>query len=199
MKKRIEQRATELHTVWEYRILRSDRRTVALQIKDGALFVRAPRYMTEQAIEAFVQSHADWIEKHMGRAWAAEAVEPLDENTLDALVTEAKRVIPERVAYYADRLGVTYGRVTVRRQRTRWGSCSAQGNLNFNVLLMLAPPEVLDAIVVHELCHRKHMNHSRAFYDEIISVYPAYHAHNAWLKQNGALLMARLPRKNERL
>ena len=182
----------------EYRIIRSDRRTLALQIKDGALLVRAPRRVSERQIADFVASHQAWIEKHLPRAEAAVAVELLTEDALDALVQEAKRVIPERVAYYADRLGVRYGRVTVRCQRTRWGSCSASGNLNFNALLMLAPPEVLDAIVVHELCHRKQMNHSRDFYAEVLSVCPTYHEHNAWLKQNGALLMARLPRKNER-
>ncbi len=181
----------------EYRVIRSDRRTLALQIKDGELLVRAPRRVSERQIADFVASHKAWIEKHLPRAEAAAAVEPLTENALDALVQEAKRVIPERVAYYAERLGVRYGRVTVRCQRTRWGSCSTVGNLNFNALLMLAPPEVLDAIVVHELCHRKQMNHSRSFYDAVMTVCPDYRIHNAWLKQNGALLMARLPRKEE--
>ncbi len=186
---------------WAYQILRSDRRTVALQIKDGALLVRAPRRMSERDIAAFVASHASWIERHLSVAVAqeraVEAVAPLSEPEMARLVREAKRVIPERVAYYAARLGVSYGRVTIRRQRTRWGSCNAKGDLNFNALLLLAPPEVLDAIVVHELCHRKQMNHSRAFYDEILAIYPDYHTHNAWLKQNGALLLKRLPRKDE--
>ena len=179
----------------EYRTVRSDRRTLALQIKDGELLVRAPRRVSERAIAEFVAAHEPWIAKHLPRAQAAQAVVPLDEEELDALVREAKRVIPARVVHYAALLGVDYGRVTVRHQRTRWGSCSAKGNLNFNALLLLAPTEVLDAIVVHELCHRKQMNHSRAFYREIAAVCPDYAVQNAWLKENGAALLARLPRK----
>ena len=179
----------------EYRTVRSDRRTLALQIKDGELLVRAPRRMSERQIADFVASHEDWIEKHLTRAQRVSDVVPLTEDELEVLVREAKRVIPARVAYFAERIGVSYGRVTIRRQRTRWGSCNAKGDLNFNALLLLVPPEVLDAIVVHELCHRKEMNHSRAFYDAVLSAYPAYPTHHAWLKENGRLLLARLPRK----
>ena len=83
---------------------------------------------------------------------------------LRALSDKAREVIAARVAYYAPRIGVTYGKITIRRQRTRWGSCSSRGGLSFNCLLMLAPPEALDSVVVHELCHRKEMNHSDRFY-----------------------------------
>ncbi|MBQ1233170.1 MAG: M48 family metallopeptidase, partial [Clostridia bacterium] len=81
-----------------------------------------------------------------------------------------------------------------RTQKTRWGSCSSKGNLNFNCLLLLAPPEVLDCIVVHELCHRKQMNHSSAFYAEVLRVMPDYHTRHAWLKKNGTALMGRVNR-----
>ena len=91
-------------------------------------------------------------------------------------------------------VGTDYGRVTIRCQRTRWGSCSAKGNLNFNCLLLLAPPEALDSVVVHELCHRKHMNHSAAFYAEVLRVFPDYRKWNGWLREHGAALLARVPR-----
>jgi predicted metal-dependent hydrolase len=106
---------------------------------------------------------------------------------------QARSVFPERTAHYASLLGVTFGRITLRMQRTRWGSCSAKGNLSFNCLLLLAPPEVLDSVVVHELCHRKHMDHSPAFYAEILRVFPDYDRRDRWLKENGPLLLARLP------
>ena len=105
---------------------------------------------------------------------------------------EAVRVIPARVAYFAPLVGVTYGRITIRNQRSRWGSCSSKGNLNFNCLLMLAPPEVLDSVIVHELCHRLEMNHSKRFYAHVHRVYPEYDRAHAWLKEHGTELMLRM-------
>ena len=93
---------------------------------------------------------------------------------------------------YAEKLGVSYGRITIRNQRSRWGSCSGKGNLNFNCLLMLAPPEVLDSVVVHELCHLRQMNHSERFYAEVLRVFPDYWRCHRWLKENGGALMQRM-------
>ena len=119
---------------------------------------------------------------------AMGTVTPLTQEELLALTERARRVIPERVRYYAERLGVSYGRITIRHQKTRWGSCSSSGNLNFNCLLMLAPPQVLDAVVAHELCHRREMNHSKRFYELLYSVCPEYRKWNGWLKKNGTTL-----------
>ena len=108
------------------------------------------------------------------------------------LADQALKVIPERVKYYAEKVGVTYGRITIRNQRSRWGSCSSKGNLNFNCLLMLTPPEVIDSVVVHELCHRKELNHSDRFYAEVLRVFPDYWKWDKWLKDNGNMLMMRM-------
>ena len=94
-----------------------------------------------------------------------------------------------RVAKYASIVGVTIGRITIRSQRRHWDSCSAKGNLNFNCLLMLAPSEVLDYVVVHELCHRKYMNHSKQFWAEVAKVMPDYKKCERWLKEEGSLLI----------
>lgn len=111
---------------------------------------------------------------------------------IEALKAQAKVVIPEKVKHYAPLVGVDYGRITIRCQRTRWGSCSSKGNLNFNCLLMLMPDEVIDSIVVHELCHRKQMNHSAAFYNEVSKVFPEYKRCQKWLKENGGKIMKRI-------
>jgi hypothetical protein len=110
------------------------------------------------------------------------------------LAEQALKEIPPRVRHYADLFGVTYGRITVRNQTTKWGSCTAKGNLNFNCLLMLAPREVLDSVIVHELAHRKHMDHSKQFYEEVLKVFPDYHKWDKWLKDNGGILIKRMKR-----
>lgn len=121
------------------------------------------------------------------------ALPPFTEAELKEMTKKAKEIIPERAAYYAPLVGVDYGRITIRHQRTRWGSCSAKGNLNFNCLLVLTPPEVLDSVVVHELCHRKYMNHSAAFHTLLDEVFPAYKSARKWLIAHEAELIGRLP------
>ena len=179
----------------EYQIIRSSRKTIGLEITaDGRLLVRAPYRVPVREIEQLILSRRSLIEKHQARAQEVRrSVDPLTAEELGVLAEEALRVIPSRAAYYASLIGVDYGRVTIRAQRTRWGSCSSKGNLNFNCLLMLAPQEVLDSVIVHELCHRKEMNHSERFYAEVLRVFPEYHRWHRWLKDHGPALMAKLP------
>ena len=150
-------------------IIRSKRKTAALQIaEDGHLIVRVPLRCTEKEIISFIDSNKGWIEKHTEkvrlRNQELEKLELFTRQDIEDMAQKALKVIPERVKYYAEKLGVKYGGITIRNQKTKWGSCSSQGNLNFNCLLMAAPPEVVDSVVVHELCHRLHMNHSKEFY-----------------------------------
>ncbi len=174
----------------EYQVIRSDRKTVGLQIKNGVLTVRAPRRLSEKRIQEIVAARRLWIEKHLNQTPPSQP--PFTKEELAALTAQAKAYIPTRVAHFAALMGATFGKVTIRKQRTRWGSCSSKGNLNFNCLLMLAPPEVIDSVVVHELCHLKEMNHSKAFYTEVLKYCPSYYEHRAWLKSSGKMLIARL-------
>ena len=109
------------------------------------------------------------------------------------LADKARIFIPERVKYYAEVIGVDYGRITIRCQKTRWGSCSSKGNLNFNCLLMLMPSEVIDYVVVHELCHRRVMDHSARFWAEVEREYPDYRRQIQWLNAEGEALLDSLP------
>lgn len=181
------------------RIIRSPRRTLSLQVKnDGQVIVRAPKHVTLQEIAAFVRKNSAWLHKHLEKVRkekelnAASPVQPLTMEDIQKLADEALRVIPDRVAHFAPLVGVTYGRITVRNQRTRWGSCSSKGNLNFNCLLMLAPPGILDYVVVHELCHRKEMNHSPKFWAEVAKVMPDYKERQKWLRTEGSSIMRRM-------
>ena len=176
-----------------YRVIRSNRKTTSIQIdRQGEVIVRCPVGMPMERIEALVEEHRPWLEKHLALVPRRCEVEKLSPEELDALGKQAVEVFPKRVAHFAERIGVTYGRITIRNQRTKWGSCSSKGNLNFNVLLMLAPPEVLDYIVVHELSHRKHLNHSPLFWAEVERILPDYRQQERWLKANGHMLMSRL-------
>lgn len=99
------------------------------------------------------------------------------------LIKKAHILIPLRVEHYAPIVGVSYNRVSIKDVKSRWGSCSADGNLNFNYRLVSFPMEILDYVVVHELCHRLHMNHSKDFWNEVERVIPDYKEKRAWLKE----------------
>ena len=180
--------------IMEYTIIRSDRKSVTIQITpDGKVLVRCPKGAKNRDIQAVVEAKRDWIESNLREIAARPVMPKLTRPQLKALAQQAADSLPRLAQQYAARAGVTYGRISIRAQRTRWGSCSSEGNLNFNCLLMLAPPQVQAYVVVHELCHRKQMNHSDRFWQEVARVMPDYRIHKQWLKDNGSSLMARLP------
>lgn len=180
----------------EITIIRSDRKTLSIELKADEIIARAPKRMKDDAIFNFIISKKNWIYKHLDalakRKESLSDEKPFSDDELKSLAQKAAKIIPERVKFYAEKIGVTYGRITIRAQKTRWGSCSSKGNLNFNCLLSLFPLEIIDSVVVHELCHRKQMNHSPEFYKEIDRVFPDYKRCRKRLKDNGAAYMSRL-------
>lgn len=107
-------------------------------------------------------------------------------NTLEKRYKNAARAQFEaRTAHYQAITGGHYTSITIRDQKTRWGSCSSRGTLSFNYRLIFAPPMVLDYVVVHELCHLTHMNHSKEFWNKVASVMPDYRVYRKWLKEHG--------------
>jgi predicted metal-dependent hydrolase len=183
-----------------YKVIRSRKRRKSLSLQitpDARIVVRAPYFATNDEIRRFVEANQGWIERNAARMekrkeeLARNPYGKITEDEIRKLSELAARTIPPRVAVYAAEIGVTYGRITIRNQKTRWGSCSAKGNLNFNCLLMLVPPDVQDYVIVHELCHRKQMNHSRLFWNEVEKILPDYRERDRWLKENGGQLIAR--------
>jgi len=175
------------------RVVRCRRKTVGIQVTDeGEIVVRAPLRISEKEIRRILEEKRGWIEKGLAKVREREKAPKLTETEIRALANEALRDIPPRTAEWARRIGVGYGRITIRNQKSRWGSCSAKGNLNFNCLLMLCQEEVRDYVVVHELCHRKELNHSPRFWAEVERTLPEYRKALKWLKSEGQALIARL-------
>ena len=176
-------------------VIYSSRRTMGLEVTaDGRVKARVPNRTADAVVEKFVKERAGWIaEKYLlqkarqEKQKLARGTRDYEQNpALEARYRElARAVIGQRVSYFAAKMGVTYGRISIRDQKTRWGSCSGRGNLNFNWKLVLMPPEVLDYVVVHELAHRKQMNHSPLFWAEVGRVLPDYESRRRWLEGHG--------------
>lgn len=170
-----------------YELIRAKRRSMSLKVDlDGTITVRAPYRTSVQTADWFVEGHRDWIEVRLkaGERIMAERPSYTDQERAEGR-KRAAEVIRARCGHYALLMGVSYGTITIREQKTRWGSCSAKGNLNFNWKLVLMPPEILDYVVVHELAHRLQMNHSAAFWAEVGKILPDYRERRQWLKVNG--------------
>lgn len=176
----------------QFRMIRSSRKTLGLEVRtDGSLVIRAPLRMSKKKICEFIRQKETWIYEHRKTA----AIRQEKRNMMDGkrmtdeekqeLAQKACVIIAEKVSFFAQKMGVTYGKITIRDQKTRWGSCSSKGNLNFNFRLLLAPEKVLDYVVVHELCHRKQMNHSEQFWAEVEAILPDYRIQMLWLKHHG--------------
>ena len=175
-------------------IVHSARKTVAITVKNGRVAARAPYGVSDARVMDFVRKNMDWIMTQFAKIKEAE-IKKEPAFTMDELRDFADRleeILPARLEYWSKKIGVTYNRVTIRNQKTRWGSCSSKGNLNFNCVLALAPEFVQDYIFVHELCHRKEMNHSPRFYGLVKSVLPDYERAEKWLKTEGGKIIERL-------
>ncbi len=188
--------ATESYHVYDYgdlklhyKLIRCDRKSYEVQIKPGGeVAIRAPFSLPDSVITEFLIQREDWIKSKYYEQCKVRDRKETDETSLKLekrYRTAAMEYIPKRVAFYADVMGVSYGRITIRDAKTRWGSCSSIGNLSFSWRLMLAPFSVLDYVVIHELCHRIQMNHSKDFWRLVEQYCPDYKMKRKWLKENG--------------
>ena len=188
----------------EYELIRMNRKTLAIHIsEDGKVTVKAPVGMRETMITDFISSKQDWIEARIKKAHAESinrivicegATVPFRNKPLlvkDAgktrrwMIEEARSEFEKKASFYSGIIGVSYNRIAVREQKTRWGSCSSGRNLNFNWKLIMMPEKVLDYVVIHELSHLIEMNHSKRFWNIVAEVCPEYIECRKWLKDYG--------------
>lgn len=173
-----------------YEIIKSSRKTIAVEVRqDGSVLVRAPRNCPQSRIDTFLKEKQAWVLAKVEEQKEKEAdsmkIQPLSEAEQRLYRDKAREIFEQKVSYYAQMMGASYGRIAIRDQKTRWGSCSGEGNLNFNWRLIFAPAGVLDYVVVHELAHRKEMNHSPRFWRVVEDTMPEYRKYQKWLKENG--------------
>lgn len=174
----------------ECEVIRADRKSVSIRVKEnGTVEVRIPRLLSLARLDELLTQKVEWIRKTRALLPEEEPVSLQEQSRIQALEKRFRRAaaeyIPSRVLYYQKLTGGQYARIVIRDQKTRWGSCSSNGTLSFNYRLMLAPPKVLDYVVVHELCHLKHMDHSPAFWQAVEQVLPEYKTQKQWLKEHG--------------
>ncbi len=168
-----------------YTVIRSKRKTLAIQIKpDGSVVVRAPMKATQQQVEAAVNKHRGWIEKQVERQRQRFAREQaITPEQIEQLKQQARACIPPKVAYYAAKMGVEPAGITITGAKTRFGSCSGKNRLCFSCFLMQYPEEAIDYVVVHELAHIRHKHHQKAFYALVESILPDYRERRKLLKK----------------
>lgn len=170
-------------------IIKSRRKTIGLEVHtDGQVIVRAPLRISSRELDKFINEHINWIESKIKLMEERNYKKiPTEAPSMDSITDEEwlsiKNAFAGRVKYYCNIMGVNVSRITLRNQKTRWGSCSAKGNVNFNYQLYYMPEELMDYVIVHELSHRRYMNHSSLFWREVEKYCPEYKLCRQRLKQ----------------
>ena len=168
-----------------FRVIRSRRRTLALEItRQGEVLVRAPLRASNEAISRFVNAHQNWLEKHLARRkeYLAAHPEPTPEQA-ENWKNMAQSRLPDLVSRWAGEMGANPCGIRVTAARTRFGSCSAKGRLCFSLYLMAYPDAAIEYVVVHELAHLRHHDHSPAFYAEVEKYLPDWRQRRELLRQ----------------
>ena len=159
----------------KYTLIRTDRRTLNLHIKEGVIIVRAPRKAPQELIDNFLEKHKSWIEKALLKDAKKQArFRNLTEENIARLKSEAKDYFKSKTDEYSKLMDIKYGRITITSAKTRFGSCSSRGNISYSYTLMLYPEYAREYVIVHELAHILEMNHSKKFYKIISDFMPDY-------------------------
>ncbi len=160
-----------------YTLKRSTRaRTLRIAIRpDGEVVVTAPKFFGISAVERFVGKHSEWIQKHVVRA-RKRTVIYVNRKEIPILKIHAAALAAVRLVHFNKLYGFKYGTISIRAQKSRWGSCSQKGNLSFNYKIAILPPHLIDYIIVHELCHLRELNHSKRFWDLVARSVPNHTA-----------------------
>ena len=162
----------------DYKLIRSVRKSVSIHVEaDGDVVVRAPVKTSKVFIDSFVASKSDWIQKSIDKMHKRQEDRKelsLSDDQIKAHKVMASEYLAERSEYFAKLMSVRYKQLKINSANTRWGSCNSKGEINFTYRLILAPKDLVDYVVVHELAHLKEMNHSKKFWSIVSHVMPDY-------------------------
>ena len=160
---------------YQVSVIRSDRRTAAIEVtRDLTVIARVPRRFPQKELEAFLKSHEAWIEQALKKQAERKAFESAAGEKEDEYRKKAQEILTGKLAFYEKQMKLKASSMKITGAKTRLGSCSAKGGICFSWRLMADPDEVIDYVVVHELAHLRHHNHSAAFYREIEKILPDY-------------------------
>jgi predicted metal-dependent hydrolase len=171
----------------DHKLIRSNRRTLALIINsDNDVIVRAPLYTSVEYINKFIEKHKTWIlKKKEQMALITQNKKKKDDIDVNKYKEQARLIISELVRKYSNDTGIKCNGIKISSARTRWGSCNSKGVLSFTWRLAMAPLEVIEYVVVHELVHVVQKDHSKKFWAKVAAIYPDYKSKRAWLRVHG--------------
>lgn len=168
----------------DYTVIKTNRKTIALCVnKKGEVLLRLPKYhISQKLVDKFIDDNKKWIVVQQERVSKRNELFELDEAEILCLKNRAKEILPQRVEYYEQIMGVKSSNVKITSATTRYGSCNGKNSICFSYRLMLFPEEAIDYVVVHELAHILQKNHSKAFYEIIATYLPDYKTREKLLK-----------------
>ena len=167
----------------EYELIRSNRKTVSIIIKNCRVIVRGPYSLTKEKADKFISEKIDWIEKNIKKQKdKGTNYNNLSDDKIKKMKNEAKDYFKNKLTYYSKIMNLNYSRMFITSAKTRFGSCNSKGNISFSYRLMLYPEEAREYVVVHELAHLIKMDHSKEFYKIIESILPDYKRRRQLLK-----------------
>jgi predicted metal-dependent hydrolase len=174
-------------------IVYSKRRSIVLQVKNGEVFLKAPLRTPIKFLNDLITKKTQWIKEKIElsqKIYANKEIKKsISKETSELYKKEFGSYLIEKVNHYANQIGVTFNKITIRKTVSRWGSCSSSGNLSFSIFLWDTPNHVIDYVIIHELCHRRYMNHSEDFWQLVSRNCPEYKLAEKWLKLNGNKVM----------
>ncbi len=160
----------------KYSVVRSNRRSIAVQVDDECnVTVKAPLTCSDEHIEEFLEQKKEWLQKAIAsQLEKAKKKKSYSDEDIKILRAQAKEIIPQKVRHYSEIMGVSPTGIKINSAKKRYGSCTGENSLNFSLYLMDKPDEFINYVVIHELAHIRHHNHSKDFYKFIEQFMPEY-------------------------